>query len=1043
MKEIKTFSAVAIRKNLSAFSEKSYTNLWSELSQQLQVQVKISLFEALNLEDDSSIRHQICDAIGEIGGTLLEHTDPNNPSQVSVNLWPELPGQIMGLLSCSNEILIEAGLKILSTLFGYVPETFAKEKESLFNIFKAGMVSSSKNVKLAAVEAFGSYVEIMEPKHTKKFQELIHQLLETVYALLIEDDAVGEDALTVVSDIIDSEPKFFKKYFNELFLAMYKIVFEKKIEDSGVKRMATESLVTYIERLPKSIRDQKDKLKTLLEMIFFHMIDIDQDVDEDWKKPEEGFNEDFEEDPDFEVVRFGMNSIDRLISSVGDQEMLPTLSASVQTMLSQGDWRYQHAALMALSQVGEYIEEIDEIKPIMQVVMNYISNINPKLRYAVCHCIGQISDDMQPKFQEVFSDSILPTLIQTLYDPIPRVQSHAAAAITNFVEGMEREALKNYLTPIMEKCFELAQTGISICKENAISAIAATAEAAGDLFKPFFPNAVPVLFELLKKHTTKEYRQLKGQIIECLTLMAHAVGKEMFAPYAPTLIEIMVNIQESKLEDVDPQKSYLLSGWQRLCITMGPDFASYLPRVLPSLFKLLENIFSEKETSAETPESEEKKEDINTYETEECEVALNMLTVLIDEMKENFSPFVESAIKLILPLCNYNKNDSIRSAASKCLPSLVSCIKNEQPQQVQTVVKWFLAELWKSASSEYDANVIVDQVGAMKECIEEVNNRFLAKEELDEISQNLIKLLVESDKRKLENEKYKSEGDVDEEEVELLDEENSTEEDLQIAVAELIGSLFKTHKEMTLPLVELLYNEVLAKVLQPTLSEKMHKFGLFLIDDMIEHLGIELIPDKWPTLLEALIRYSTDKSCTVRQAAVYGIGILAEKSKEVFAKVGPQCIETLYESLKLPGDNEKAKVYGHCKDNTVSAIGKIIKSHYETLAKGPEVIQLWLSNLPLKFDKPEAKLQHDLLADIMLNNPNLLIGTNLANLKHIFKIFADIVDNQKICTAETKNKIKTCLGGLKNNPMVQSQWGEIAADLNETQKKKLEECMQN
>lgn len=115
--------------------------------------------------------------------------------------------------------------------------------------------------------------------------------------------------------------------------------------------MATEILIGYIERLPKDIRANKDQIKRLLEMIFFHMIDIDQEIEEEWKKPAEGFNEDFEEDPDFEVVRFGMNSIDRLISSVGDSEILPTLSASVQTMFQQPDWRYHNAALMALSQV--------------------------------------------------------------------------------------------------------------------------------------------------------------------------------------------------------------------------------------------------------------------------------------------------------------------------------------------------------------------------------------------------------------------------------------------------------------------------------------------------------------------------------------------------------------------------------------------------------------------------------------------------------------------------------------------------------------------
>lgn len=139
-------------------------------------------------------------------------------------------------------------------------------------------------------------------------------------------------------------------------------------------------------------------------------------------------------------------------------------------------------------------------------MLNFIQNPNPKLRYAVCHCIGQISDDMQPKFQEVFTEPVLPTLIQTLFDPIPRVQSHAAAAITNFVEGMDKEVLKNYITPLLQKCFELAQNNISICKENAISAIAATSEAAGEYFRPFFKESVPVLFDMIKKHTTKEYK---------------------------------------------------------------------------------------------------------------------------------------------------------------------------------------------------------------------------------------------------------------------------------------------------------------------------------------------------------------------------------------------------------------------------------------------------------------------------------------------------------------------------------------------------------
>jgi len=516
------------------------------------------------------------------------------------------------------------------------------------------------------------------------------------------------------------------------------------------------------------------------------------------------------------------------------------------------------------------------------------------------------------------------------------------------------------------------------------------------------------------------------------------VGKEIFMEYAPVLIETMIVIQESSLEQIDPQKSYLLSGWQRLCLTMGDDFVPYLAKILPSLFKLLENIFSEPKPEADFVDST-KKEDINTFETEEVEVALNMLSVLIDEMKENFSPYVEIATKLILPLCNFTKNESIRTAASKCLPSLVSCVKNKEPQKVSNIVRLFLNVLWNSASSEFEAEVIVDQITSMKDCLNEVGVKFLANEEINEISQNLIKLLMESDKRKLENEKYKTEEEVDEEEIEMLNEDTSSEEDLQVAIAELIGVLFKTHKEMTLPLVELLYTQVLSKVLQPALSDKMHKFGIFLIDDMIEFLGLELIPDKWPHLSEALIKFSNDKSCPVRQAAVYGIGVLAEKSREIFAQMAPQCINALYESLKVPQGDEKNKVYGHCKDNTISALGKIIKSHHDKINL-TEVIQIWLNSLPLKFDKPEAKVQHELLTDILLNNGQLVMGANGSNLPKIVKILAEVIDT-KFCTPEIKNKIILVLNNFKANTVIIEHWNEVTAGLDEKLKKKIEDCM--
>ena len=76
---------------------------------------------------------------------------------------------------------------------------------------------------------------------------------------------------------------------------------------------------------------------------------------------------------------------------------------------------------MALSQVGEYIDDISKLAPMIPIVVNHFQHPNPKIRYAALHCIGQISDDMTEEFQENFHETVLPAIITMLEDPIPRV----------------------------------------------------------------------------------------------------------------------------------------------------------------------------------------------------------------------------------------------------------------------------------------------------------------------------------------------------------------------------------------------------------------------------------------------------------------------------------------------------------------------------------------------------------------------------------------------------------------------------------------------
>jgi len=100
-------------------------------------------------------------------------------------------------------------------------------------------------------------------------------------------------------------------------------------------------------------------------------------------------------------------------------------------------------------------------------------------------------------------------------------------------------------------------------------------------------------FYSLDKYKSKQYKQLKGQSIETMTIIATSVGPEMFKFAAQPLIEMLIQLQSSQFEQTDPQKTYILAGWQRLCLVYGKELGGYLDKILPGLFALVEKVVQE------------------------------------------------------------------------------------------------------------------------------------------------------------------------------------------------------------------------------------------------------------------------------------------------------------------------------------------------------------------------------------------------------------------------------------------------------------------
>lgn len=169
-----------------------------------------------------------------------------------------------------------------------------------------------------------------------------------------------------------------------------------------------------MERCPETLQQDGETLKALFELVFKLMIDIDEDIEQEWMHPKEGFQEETpgEDGTQTDNLNFGKSCIDNIVSAVGDQVCLPHLGVIVQELMANDqDWRYKNAALMAVSQIGEYIDNIDLIAPMVGQVVVHLQHANPKVRYAAVHCIGQMADDMKAKFQSKFGAEVLPAML--------------------------------------------------------------------------------------------------------------------------------------------------------------------------------------------------------------------------------------------------------------------------------------------------------------------------------------------------------------------------------------------------------------------------------------------------------------------------------------------------------------------------------------------------------------------------------------------------------------------------------------------------------
>lgn len=131
--------------------------------------------------------------------------------------------------------------------------------------------------------------------------------------------------------------------------------------------------------------------------------------------------------------------------------------------------------------------------------------------------------------------------------------------------------------------------------------------------------------------------------------------------------------------------------------------------------------------------------------------------------------------------------------------------------------------------------------------------------------------------------------ELDKEDAEMIKEENRSEYDLQLSISEIVGVIFKTHKHLVANLLEVLFTSVLPAALATNVKDKT-KFTLFILDDMIEYLGPDVLQARFGDVASRVISFCDNQDAAIRQAASYGVGMLAQHGGAAYASINAMCL---------------------------------------------------------------------------------------------------------------------------------------------------------
>lgn len=560
---------------------------------------------------------------------------------------------------------------------------------------------------------------------------------------------------------------------------------------------------------------------------------------------------------------------------------------------------------------------------------------------------------------------------------------------------------------------------------------------------------MPKLKYLFINAKESELRLLRGKTIECISLIGLAVGKEKFLTDCQDVMETLLQTQTNfeNLEDEDPQISYMISSWARMCKILGKDFEAYLPVVMGPVLKTA----SFKPEIAVVDEDEAKEisdeEDwqfvtigdqqsfgIKTTGLEEKATACSMLVCYAKELKEGFVTYTEEVTRLMVPLFKFYFHDGVRAAAAESMPHLLECAQIRGEQYVVEMWSYICNDLIKAIDSEPEQEVLAELMRSFSKCVDYMGTRALNEEQMQEVIKILNKYLTEHFTKQEQRHELRRDEDYDDETEDQLLDEDDFDALILSKISDTIHSLFKVYKTDFMAAFDQMAPHFV-KLMQKDRPFTDRQWALCVWDDVIEFCG----PDSMKYqehFLARLLEQLVDETPEVRQAASYGAGLMAMNGGPNYAQACAQAIPLL---IQVINDRESRTVENiQATENAISAVTKILK-HNGSAANVDQILPTWFSWFPVYDDTEESPFVYGYLCDFVESNNEIILGVNHCNIPRIVQVILECFmrDGIEMDHEVAKRMVNICKHVQTNPQMLQG----CLSILNQDQKESLEKTL--